>query len=193
MSKQKWTFLILPTYNRKSAAYKSPCSGLSLVQHNVIMYYFQCLDVWHEVTHVAQDIAALCSLAFILKAAMLDDFRSGSLLMSNVLMAAPSPAVPKRPPMCPCPTWLPGAETPRNSDTPACVCACGDMQEVTVSQGTTQAGTGDEAPLLPIQDGFWICKTNVQAKCQAVVSCHVNGGTVTSTHAAFTLLILLLL
>lgn len=30
------------------------------------------------------------------------------------------------------------------------------MQEGTVSQGTTQAGTGEAAPLLPIQEGFWI-------------------------------------
>lgn len=30
------------------------------------------------------------------------------------------------------------------------------MQAGTGSQGTTQAGTGEAAPLLPIQDGFWI-------------------------------------
>ena len=32
--------------------------------------------------------------------------------------------------------------------------ACGDMQAGTGSQGTTHAGTGEAAPLLPIQDGF---------------------------------------
>lgn len=44
------------------------------------------------------------------------------------------------------------------------------MQGVTVSQGTTQPGTGDAALLPPIQEGFWIWKGEHRARSFRVVS-----------------------
>lgn len=49
--------------------------------------------------HVAQDMAALCSLAFMRKAAILEVFRSGSMLRSYGLMAVGMPDPPNRLPM----------------------------------------------------------------------------------------------
>lgn len=107
--------------------------------------------------HVAQDMAALCSLAFMRKVAILEDLRSGSMFRSYVLMPAAMPGdPPNRLPMWACPTWPPGLGTPRKSDTPLAEWGWGVIQGVTVSQGTTQPGTGDAALLPPIQDGFWI-------------------------------------
>lgn len=103
--------------------------------------------------HVAQEMAALCSLAFMRKAAILEDLRSGSMLRSYVLIPGDPP---NRLPMWGCPMWPPGLGTPRKSETPLAEWGWGVMQGVIVSQGTTQPGTGDAA-LLPLsQDGFWI-------------------------------------
>lgn len=49
--------------------------------------------------HVAQDMAALCSLAFMRNAAILEVLRSGSMLRSYALMAVGMPAPPNRLPM----------------------------------------------------------------------------------------------
>lgn len=38
------------------------------------------------------------------------------------------------------------------------------MQEATVSQGTTQPGTGDAVLLLPTHEGFWICKSEADIR-----------------------------
>lgn len=113
---------------------------------------------WCSGSHVAQEMAALCSLAFIRSAAMLDDFRSGSMFKSYPLMPVLMPGLPNKLPICACPMWPPGLGTPKKSDTPLAACGWGGMQEVTESHDTTQPGTGDPALLLPIQEGFWICK-----------------------------------
>lgn len=54
-----------------------------------------------ERNHVAQDMAALCSLAFMRRAAILEDLRSGSMFMSYELMPVAMAAEedPKRLPM----------------------------------------------------------------------------------------------
>lgn len=112
-------------------------------------------------------MAALCSLAFMRRAAMLDDLRSGSMLRSYVLMPVGMPGEPpNRLPMWACPMWPPGLGTPRKSDTPLAEWGCGVMQGVTVSQGTTQPGTGDAALLPPIQEGFWIWNINRKSAAQ---------------------------
>lgn len=116
-------------------------------------------------SHVAQEMAALCSLAFIRSAAMLEDFRSGSMFRSYPLMPVPMPGLPNKLPMCVCPMWPPELGTPKKSDTPLAACGWGGMQEVTESQGTTQPGTGDAALLLPIQEGFWICNKSKNLRC----------------------------
>lgn len=107
--------------------------------------------------HVAQEMAALCSLAFIRKAAMLEDLRSGSMLFrSYPLIPDPMPGPPNRLPMCVCPMWPPGFGTPRKSDTTLPEWGWGVIQDVTESQGTTQPGTGDAPLPPPIHDGFCI-------------------------------------
>lgn len=111
--------------------------------------------------HVAQDMAALCSLAFMRKAAMLEVFRSGSMLRSYALMAVGIPDPPNRLPMWVCPMWPPGLGMPRKSDTPLAEWGWGVIHGVTVSQGTTQPGRGDAALLPPIQEGFWIWNISI--------------------------------
>ncbi len=142
----------------------TPCSQVMLLwltdvhicSFSYLLRDFEIIS-WSWGSHVAQEMAALCSLAFIRRVAMLEDFRSGSMFRSYPFMPVLMPGLPNKLPMCVCPMWPPGLGTPKKSDTPLAACGWGGMQELTESQGTTQPGTGDAALLLPIQEGFWIC------------------------------------